>query len=96
MNKQELIEATQAKVIANYLPGLSKKAVESTFAALTDIVIETLKKDGELTLPGLGKLYVTQRSARKGRNPKTSEPIDIEAKRVPKFSASKSLKEAVA
>ena len=44
----------------------------------------------------LGKFGSAQRAAKTGRNPKTGETIQIAAKRAPKFSAAKALKDAAA
>ena len=49
-----------------------------------------------VTLVGFGTFSVKKRAARKGRNPKTGEAIDIAASTVPDFKAGKSLKDAVA
>jgi DNA-binding protein HU-beta len=46
------------------------------------------------TFPGVGKLVVVRRKARKGRNPQTGEVINIPAKTVLKFRISKAAKEA--
>ena len=90
MNKMELVEAiaeecelskTQAKVI-----------LESVF---NQIGI-ALKKGDSVQLVGFGKFKVKQRSARTGRNPQTGKEIQIEAKKIPVFSAGKGLKESVA
>ncbi len=47
------------------------------------------------TLPGLGKLVLVQRKARKGRNPQTGAVIKIPAKKVVKFRVAKACKDAV-
>ena len=47
------------------------------------------------TLPGIGKLVVMQRKARKGRNPATGEAIKIPAKKVLKFRIAKAAKDAI-
>ncbi|MDZ4815483.1 MAG: HU family DNA-binding protein [Verrucomicrobiota bacterium] len=47
------------------------------------------------TLPGLGKLVLVNRKARKGRNPMTGAPINIPAKRVVKFRVAKAAKDAI-
>ncbi len=47
------------------------------------------------TLPGLGKLVLVNRKARKGRNPQTGEEIKIPAKKVVKFRVAKACKDAV-
>ena len=48
---------------------------------------EELKNDGKVVLVGFGTFSVNERSARKGINPRTKEPIDIPAKKVVKFKA---------
>lgn len=68
-------------------------------AAFFNLLIETAttqtKKNGEFTIPGLGKLVKAQRAARMGRNPATGETIKIKAKTTVKFRLSKSAKDAV-
>ena len=63
--------------------------------ALTCLVELAYKgaKDG-FTIPGLGKLVIVNRKARKGRNPATGETINIPAKKVLKFRVAKAAKEA--
>ena len=67
--------------------------------AFFDLLIETAttqtRKNGEFTIPGLGKLVKAQRAARIGRNPTTGETIKIQAKTTVKFRLSKSAKDAV-
>jgi DNA-binding protein HU-beta len=46
-------------------------------------------------IPGIGKLVLVDRSARKGRNPATGETIDIPAKTVVKFRVAKVCKDAL-
>lgn len=90
MNQAELILKTAA------VSGISKKDVEHVLKTAGEVVSTALVDEGEAVLPGLGKLSVTQRAARTGRNPKTGEAIEIPAKKVPHFSAAKALKDAVA
>jgi DNA-binding protein HU-beta len=49
----------------------------------------------EFVLPGLGKLKVSQRQQRMGRNPATGETIVIPAKKVLKFRVAKAAKDAI-
>ena len=90
MTKQELIDAIAAGT------DQSKKTIDQVLNHLGLAVMHELKNGGEVTLPGLGKLSVKTTTARKGRNPATGDEIDIPAKNVPKFSAAKALKDAVA
>jgi len=74
----------------------STNATKTEVAETLDAIMETIKqaiKEGEkVTLIGFGTFSVTDRKARKGRNPKTGEPIDIPASKVPKFSPSETFK----
>jgi DNA-binding protein HU-beta len=49
----------------------------------------------EITLPGIGKLKVTERPARTGRNPSTGAAIEIAAKKVVKFVPAKVLSDSI-
>ena len=69
----------------------SAKAVDS----FVDGVKKALKKGDKVTLIGFGTFSVTQRKARKGRNPQTGSEMKIPARKVPKFSPGQGLKKAV-
>lgn len=75
--------------------GLSKKEVSTLWEVLVDVVYKHTKDDGEVTLPGLGKLQKKHRAARSGRNPATGETIQIPAKTVLKFRVSKAAKDTI-
>ena len=74
---------------------LSKADVRAVLEQLSEIVSDALENNDELTLPGIGKLKVTARPARTGRNPQTGKSIKIKAAKAPKFRAGKGLKDAV-
>ena len=67
------------------------RMIEAVFTGITD----ALKRGDEVSLVGFGTFKVKHRAARKGRNPKTGEEIDIAAANVPSFKAGKGLKDAV-
>lgn len=90
MTKQDLIRLMAEN------SDLSVKQCDQALNALGNVVRDTLKAGGEVSLPDIGKFSVAGRAARAGRNPKTGEAIQIPAKRVPAFSASKALKDVVA
>lgn len=90
MNQSELI----AKVAE--AADLTKTDVEQILKTVGTVVQAELAAGGDVTLPGIGKLSVKHKAARKGRNPSTGKEIDIAAKNVPDFSAAKALKDAVA
>ena len=89
MTKQELIEKVASGA------GLSKADATSAINATISSITSALKKGQSITLVGFGSFKVSKRKARKGRNPRTGEVINIKATKVPRFSAGKSLKDAV-
>ncbi len=93
MNQAELINAISAQ-LGNV--AISKSSIKLVLEAQGDVIQAELHEGGEAVLPGIGKLSVKTRPARKGRNPSTGEEMDIPAKNVPHFSAAKTLKDAVA
>ena len=74
--------------------GLPQRAVDETLNALADQAHAAVFSGEELPLPGIGKLGVTHRAARTGRNPQTGAEIQIPAKRAPTFTPAKALKDA--
>jgi DNA-binding protein HU-beta len=96
MTKQELIDLIRDKADRVHgAAGVGKKTVEAVLTSLTEVVTDAVTNGEDVTLPGIGKLSVAEKAARKGRNPATGAEMDIPAKRVPKFSAAKALKDAV-
>lgn len=89
MTKTELVVAMAEKA------ELSKKDAEAALKAFTETVAEELKKGEKIILVGFGTFEVAERVGRVGRNPQTGEPMEIAASRVPKFKASKALRETV-
>jgi len=75
--------------------GLSKKSVAGFFDELTALAASETKKAGAFVLPGFGKMVLSKRKARIGRNPATGEEIKIPAKTVVKMRVAKAFKEAV-
>lgn len=85
MNKSELVSAVAQK------SGLTKVDAKKALDGVLEAISEELKNDGRVVLVGFGSFSVTERSARKGINPRTKEPIDIPAKKVVKFKAGSEL-----
>ncbi|HSD12688.1 MAG TPA: HU family DNA-binding protein [Patescibacteria group bacterium] len=90
MNKAELVTKLAEKV------SISKKQAEDTIEAFTDVVMDTLKAGGEVTIAGFGSFSAKQRAGRMGVNPQNpTEKIQIPPVIVPKFKAGKALKDAL-
>lgn len=90
MTKAELVQKIHAK------SGLSTKAqTEAALDATIEALTEALKGGESVTFTGFGSFKVTDRAARKGRNPRTGKEINIPASKAVKFTPGKMLKEAV-
>lgn len=92
-----MAKMTKAQIISSLADatGVSKKDVTALMEKMTSMAYVEVKKNGEFTVPGIGKLVKVQRKAREGRNPATGETIKIPAKTVVKFRVAKAAKEAV-
>ena len=88
MNKGDLINEV-SKVVK------TKKDAHAAVDCVLSSITKALGKGDSVSLIGFGTFNVTERKARKGRNPQTGEEIDLAASKVPKFVAGKALKEAV-
>lgn len=89
MNKTELISAVAEKT------GLSKKDSDAAIAAVVDAITESLVQGEKVQLVGFGSFEVKKRAARTGRNPRTNEPVEIPAAKLPVFKPGKALKDAI-
>ena len=89
MTKAELVDKIASGT------GLSKADASRALDSTLNSVKMALKKGQKVTLVGFGTFSITKRKSRKGRNPRTGDVITIPAAKIPKFSAGKSLKDAV-
>lgn len=89
MNKTEFINAVAEK------SGLSKVDAKKAVEAFVETVSSELKEGGKVALLGFGSFSVTEKSARKGVNPKTKQPIEIPARKSVKFKAGAELTEII-
>ena len=89
MNKAQLIDAIAGE--AKMTKADAKKALDAFIKATST----ALKKGDRVALVGFGTFSVVKRNARTGRNPQTGKEIKIKAKKVPKFTAGKALKDTI-
>ena len=89
MNKAELIDAVAESA------DLQRASAERALNAVVDAIAAQLKAGDSVAISGFGTFTVKERAARTGRNPRTGEPIEIAAARVPGFKPGKALKDAV-
>ena len=88
---------TKAELVVNVAEkaGLNRRDSEKAVAAVFDTIKQALIEGDKVQVIGFGTFENRTRSARTGRNPRTGEPIDIPASKLPSFKAGKGLKEAV-
>lgn len=90
MNKENLIKTVSANI-----DGATKKDI----SVIVDEVFDTIKRtlaDGEkVSIAGFGAFEVFERKARECKNPRTGDPVYVEASKAPRFKAGKALKDAV-
>ena len=81
MTKSELVDQVADRA------ELTKQDAARAIDAVLATVEDALRRGSEVTVAGFGKFHVSDRGARKGVNPRTGEPIEIPASRVPRFTA---------
>lgn len=89
MNKTELVDAVAQAT------DLSKAAAGKAVAAVLDVIQGALDKGDSVVLTGFGTFSVRERPARAGHNPKTGQPMELKASKVPVFKAGKTFRDAV-
>ena len=91
MSKTEFIaNVAQAGELTN---AEAKRVVELVFGEI-EKGLERSRKDGKYTIGTFGTFTISNRPARKGRNPRTGEEIEIKASKSLRFRPSSVLKEA--
>ncbi len=88
MTKSELIQR-----LADLNPHLYLRDVEKIVETVFDEISDALVRGDRVELRGFGAFSVKHREARTGRNPRTGESVEVEAKRLPFFKTGKALRE---
>jgi len=88
---------TKSQVVSKFAEkfGLKKNLAGEIVKYVAELAIKETKRVGVFTLPGIGKLVLSKRKARKGFNPATGEQINIPAKTVVKMRLAKACKEEI-
>lgn len=90
MTKADLVERMAQDA------GISKVAADEALKSFIEGIKEAMRAGTTVTMVGFGTFSVSQRKARRGRNPQTGDVINIPASRAPKFRPSQALREAAA
>jgi integration host factor subunit alpha len=75
--------------------GLNKRESKDMIDAFFDLIAEQVVAGNDVKISGFGNFQIRVKAPRPGRNPRTGEPIPIEARRVVTFHASHKLKELI-
>ena len=94
MESPALTKAALADLLYDNI-GLNKREAKDMVDALFDIVTKRLVSGDDVKITGFGNFQIRSKSSRPGRNPRTGEPVAIEARRVVTFHASPKLKDQV-
>ena len=81
--------------IVDRVEGITRRQAAEAFEAVFDSIVEALRAGESAKVPGFGSFSLSERAARKGRNPATGESINIKASKTVRFKVGKELKEAV-
>ncbi|MEH3105972.1 MAG: integration host factor subunit beta [Sphingomonas fennica] len=87
MIRSELVARLQ-----NEYPDLTSREVEQVVALIFSAITDRLASGGRVELRGFGTFSTRARIARTGRNPRTGQPVDVAAKRVPYFKPGKEMR----
>ena len=88
---------TKEKIIDNiyHQVGLSKSQSRAAAEGLLEIIKETLESGENLLISGFGKFLVKEKASRRGRNPQTTEDLQLRARRVVVFKTSGVLRDKI-
>jgi DNA-binding protein HU-beta len=89
VTKNQLVEKVAKK------SSLTKRASADAVNAVFDTIKDNLVRGEKTVITGFGTFMVRSRAARRGRNPQTGETIQIAGKKLPGFSAGKTIKRQV-
>jgi len=84
-------------VVSNFqkATNVSKEQSNAYVKAVFTAIEDELQAGKDVTVRNFGRFYVKELAARKGRNPRTGEAIQIPARKYPRFSSSDNLKSAM-
>src|SRR5690606_40397479 len=96
MTKADLVEHVTASIARTAGPMISKKDCARVVDAFLEAIKEALKDQQNIEIRGFGTFKIRKRKTRMGRNPRTSDPVEVAARSGPDFKPSKELRSLVA
>ena len=90
-----MIRSELLTVLSKDNPDLRAEDVEQVVDIFFDEISQRLAEGGRVELRGFGAFSTREREARQGRNPRTGDAVQVEAKRVPYFRPGKEMRRAL-
>jgi integration host factor subunit beta len=87
-----MIRSELVALVANDHPDLSLGEVDRIVSIIFDSICERLAAGGRVELRGFGTFSTRARTARIGRNPRTGDAVEVNAKHVPYFKPGKEMR----
>ncbi len=87
-----MIRSELVQLLGRDHPDLSSRDIEAIVDVFFDEIVGRLIENGRVELRGFGAFSTRARDARTGRNPRTGESVDVNAKRVPYFKPGKEMR----
>ncbi|MHA0318803.1 integration host factor subunit beta [Sphingomonas sp. NIC1] len=87
-----MIRSELVQKLCDLNPELTSHDVEAIVTTFFDEITQRLAANGRVELRGFGAFSTRARDARVGRNPRTGETVDVDAKRVPYFKPGKEMR----
>ncbi len=87
-----MIRSELVQLLAADNPGLSQREVEKIVTVFFDTIAAHLAAGLRVELRGFGAFSTRARVARVGRNPRTGDPVEVDAKNVPYFKPGKEMR----
>ena len=88
-----MIRSELLQELAKENPGMRAEEIERVVDVFFDEIAQRLAEGGRVELRGFGAFSTRGRDPRKGRNPRTGEPVDVPGKRVPYFKPGKEMRQ---
>ncbi|MEO0464980.1 MAG: integration host factor subunit beta [Pseudomonadota bacterium] len=87
-----MLRSELVALLADKYSHLQAADLEKAVGVILDEIADALAQGDRVELRGFGAFSVRKREARRGRNPRTGDTVEVPAKAVPFFKAGKELR----
>jgi nucleoid DNA-binding protein len=85
VNRKQIIKQTRQNLIDQSFKALPQTVINQVVDAFLETLKQQFADERSVQLRGFGTFKMKNRASRQGRNPKTGQPVEIEAKKVIRF-----------